>query len=52
MHVATSTLDQLIDYVTHSPEDGLCSNSSVNAICQLIDQNKQLHPEAAASFNV
>lgn len=39
MHVATTTVDQLIDYVRNTPEDGLRSATSVNAICQLIDKN-------------
>ncbi|WP_375418266.1 glycosidase [uncultured Hymenobacter sp.] len=41
MHVATSTLDQLLDYVTQSPADGMGSRASVASICQLIDRNKQ-----------
>ena len=46
MHVATSTLDQLLDYVRHTPADGLRSASSVLAIHQLIDHNKD--PQAVA----
>lgn len=42
MHVATSTLDQLIDYCLHTPEDGLRSASSVKKICQLIEANKAI----------
>jgi 4-O-beta-D-mannosyl-D-glucose phosphorylase len=39
MHVATSTLEQLIDYVMNTPKDGLRSAESVNTINQLIDSN-------------
>jgi 4-O-beta-D-mannosyl-D-glucose phosphorylase len=39
MHVATSTLEQLIDYVINTPADGLRSAESVNSINQLIDNN-------------
>lgn len=40
MHVATTTIDKLLDYVMHTPEDGLTSRNSVNAILKLIDKNK------------
>ncbi|SIN69779.1 glycoside hydrolase family 130 protein [Chitinophaga niabensis] len=40
MHVATSTLDQLIDYVLKTPADGLRSAATVNTICRIIDGNK------------
>ena len=49
MHVATSTLAQLLDYVTQSPADGLGSSASVEAICELIDRNKQLENVPAPS---
>lgn len=39
MHVATSTIDQLIDYCLNTPEDGLTSSSSVNTIIRQIDKN-------------
>lgn len=42
MHVATSSVEQLIDYVTNTPEDGLKSSSSVESIIDLIDKNKKL----------
>lgn len=41
MHVATSTVDQLVDYVMHTPEDGLSSASSVQQRIELINKNKQ-----------
>ncbi|HTN20233.1 MAG TPA: glycosidase [Pelobium sp.] len=40
MHVATSSIAQLIDYVTHTPEDGLGSAKSVENIYDLIDRNQ------------
>jgi len=39
MHVATSTLAKLVDYCINTPEDGLRSAKSVQAINQLIDSN-------------
>lgn len=42
MHVAVSTLDQLVDYCMHSPKDGLRSNTTVAHINRLIDNNKRL----------
>jgi len=52
MHVATSTLDQLVDYVTNTPADGLRSAASVERLNALIDRNKSLMnaPEKAVSF--
>lgn len=41
IHVATSTVDQLIDYVFNTPEDGYCSAASVKTINNIIDHNKQ-----------
>jgi 4-O-beta-D-mannosyl-D-glucose phosphorylase len=40
MHVATSTIKQLIDYCMNTPEDGLSSSNSVNEINKLIEKNK------------
>jgi 4-O-beta-D-mannosyl-D-glucose phosphorylase len=40
MHVATSTVDQLVDYVMNTPADGLRSASSVNTLYQIINGNK------------
>jgi 4-O-beta-D-mannosyl-D-glucose phosphorylase len=42
MHVATSSIDQLVDYCLNTPEDGLRSAASVQAINALIDSNKTL----------
>ena len=43
MHVATSSIDQLVDYCLNTPEDGLRSAASVQAINALIDSNKAIH---------
>ena len=40
MHVATSTIERLIDYCLHTPEDKFRSKSSVENIYQLIEANK------------
>ena len=40
MHVATSTIDQLLDYVIHSAADGLRSTTSVNTLLSIINRNK------------
>ena len=39
MHVATSTLDQLVDYCVNTPEDGLRSAASVATRNRLIEGN-------------
>ena len=40
MHVATSTIDQLLDYVINTPEDGFRSALSVKRLSDLISKNK------------
>ncbi|MDR6783815.1 4-O-beta-D-mannosyl-D-glucose phosphorylase [Pedobacter africanus] len=42
LHVATTTIQQLLDYVKHNPEDRLRSATSVETIISIIDQNKNL----------
>jgi 4-O-beta-D-mannosyl-D-glucose phosphorylase len=44
MHVATTTVDKLIDYVVNTPADGFKSSTSVDAIYRIIDRNKEPHP--------
>jgi 4-O-beta-D-mannosyl-D-glucose phosphorylase len=39
-HVATTTIEQLLDYVLHTPADNFSSAASVRSINELIDQNK------------
>ena len=43
MHVATSTIDQLVDYCLNTPADGLRTGLSVEAINILIDKNEAYH---------
>ncbi|MDR9852131.1 glycosidase [Paenibacillus sp. VCA1] len=43
VHVATTTVDQLLDYVLHTPEDALRSYACVEQRIQLIDRNLALH---------
>ncbi len=40
LHVATSTVDQLVDYCLHTPADGLTTGVSVRAIRDLIAKGK------------
>jgi 4-O-beta-D-mannosyl-D-glucose phosphorylase len=40
LHVATTSVDQLLDYVYNTPADGLRSAASVQSIIKLIDKNK------------
>ena len=39
MHVATSTIDRLVDYCLHTPQDGLTTTASVENIKKLIHNN-------------
>jgi 4-O-beta-D-mannosyl-D-glucose phosphorylase len=38
-HVATTTIDKLLDYVVNTPEDGFSSAASVETLNQIIDTN-------------
>ena len=42
MHVAVSSVCQLVDYVTKAPEDTLTSAGSVQSIIELISKNKTI----------
>ncbi|HNX89210.1 MAG TPA: glycosidase [Paludibacteraceae bacterium] len=42
MHVATTTIDRLVDYCLNTPEDGLTTTASVQVINKLIDKNLQV----------
>ncbi|HEY4208175.1 MAG TPA: glycosidase [Puia sp.] len=42
MHVATSTIGRLLDYVVNTPSDGYHTVDSVSALQQIIDNNKSL----------
>lgn len=39
LHVATSTIDRLLDYVINTPEDGFRSAASVEQLNNIIDRN-------------
>lgn len=39
-HVATSSVEKLVDYVKNTPQDGLTSAASVNNIIDLVERNK------------
>lgn len=40
MHVATSSIDRLLDYVLNTPEDQFATGKSVLAIIDLVEKNK------------
>ncbi len=42
MHVATSTIDQLVDYCMNTPVDGLTTGESVKTLNRLIDKNLKI----------
>jgi 4-O-beta-D-mannosyl-D-glucose phosphorylase len=42
MHVATSTIERLTDYVMNTPPDGLSSAKTVRRIIRMIDHNQSL----------
>ncbi|WP_394203351.1 glycoside hydrolase family 130 protein [Marinagarivorans algicola] len=46
IHVATTTVEQLVDYVKNTPEDGLRSALSVETRCALIEKNLRILSEA------
>jgi 4-O-beta-D-mannosyl-D-glucose phosphorylase len=44
MHVAVSSVAQLVDYLLHTPEDGLTSHASVGTINKISEKNKASRP--------
>ncbi len=40
LHIATSTVDRLVDCCLNTSEDGLRTGTTVEALCELIDRNK------------
>lgn len=42
LHVATTTVDQLLDYCLHTQEDGLTTSASVEQIKALVAKNRQI----------
>ena len=51
MHVATTTIDQLLDYVMNTPPDGYSSAQTVKTLVQLIDKNQSNNMEHATLLN-
>ncbi|MEP6467120.1 MAG: glycosidase [Parafilimonas sp.] len=51
MHVAISSLQQLLDYVMNTPEDGLRSATSVERLVDLIKKNKSYSKEHIAQHS-
>ena len=45
MHVATSTIDRLVDYCLHTPADEFRSTASVKNICKSVEANKLILAE-------
>jgi len=45
-HVATTSIDRLLDYVRNTPEDGLCSAASVERRLELIRKNRRAAGQA------
>lgn len=43
MHVATSSINRLLDYCMNTPEDGFFSATSVATLTKIIDNNKQIN---------
>ncbi|MFL5741542.1 MAG: glycosidase [Flavisolibacter sp.] len=41
-HVASSSVERLLDYVMNTPQDGFTSASSVQNLVKIIDENKKL----------
>lgn len=41
LHVATTTVDRLLDYCLHTPEDGLTTGASVETIKRLVAKNRK-----------
>ena len=40
LHVATSSIERLVDYVMNTPEDGLRSEKTVSTIYRIIENNE------------
>lgn len=51
MHVATTTIDKLVDYVINTPQDGYSSAASVNTVTELINNNKKLFAATEINLN-
>lgn len=52
MHVAVSSIQQLVDYVMHSPADGGRSAETLNTIYRIINKNKQYLSHANPAYSL
>ncbi len=39
LHLATTTVEKMVDYCKNTPQDGYTTHTSVEAICRLVDMN-------------
>ena len=51
LHVSTSTLEQLLDYVINTPPDGFRSAASVETLISVINKNKLIRDNGAPIGN-
>lgn len=49
LHVATSTIEKLVDYVVNTPEDGFVSAESVNTVNRIITANETVKQQKATA---
>ncbi|MBR6305349.1 MAG: glycosidase [Bacteroidales bacterium] len=52
LHVATTTVDRLVDYCLNTPADGLRTGLSVEAVNRLIDSNERSKATGSVGINV
>ena len=52
MHVATSSIEQLLDYVINTPPDGFSSAETVRSLVQLIEKNQLINLEQTVAAPV
>ena len=50
MHVATSTIERLVDYCLHTPADGFSTGASVETIKRLVEKNRKLAGKSTLSM--
>ena len=41
LHLATTTVEKMVDYCKNTPSDGYTTHTSVDAICRLVDMNDE-----------
>ncbi|WP_295127559.1 glycosidase [uncultured Chitinophaga sp.] len=52
MHVAVSSIDQLLDYAMNTAQDGFTSGASVNTLTGIINKNKELLQESGENGRI